>query len=96
MGLGMAQRLLSCGHDLRLYNRTRSRATILKEASARVFETPREASAGAEAVIAMTADDTSSRAVWSVADGVLAGSSPHVLSLSNAPPSIRLGHGAFR
>ena len=61
MGLGMA-RLLSGGHDLRVYNRTRSKATILKEAGARVCDTAQEASAGAEAVIA-TADDASSRAV---------------------------------
>ena len=31
----MAQRLLNAGHDLRVYNRTRSKATILREAGAR-------------------------------------------------------------
>ena len=72
MGLGMAQRLLNAGHDLRVYNRTRSKATILREAGARVCDTPSEACAGAAAVVAMTADDASSRAVWSVADGILA------------------------
>jgi 3-hydroxyisobutyrate dehydrogenase len=68
----MAQRLLNAGHDLRVYNRTRSKATILREAGARVCDTPLEACAGATAVIAMTADDASSRAVWLGADGVLA------------------------
>jgi 3-hydroxyisobutyrate dehydrogenase len=71
MGLGMAHRLLNAGHDLRVYNRTRSKATILREAGARICDTPREACAGATAVIAMTADDASSRAVWSGADGIL-------------------------
>jgi 3-hydroxyisobutyrate dehydrogenase len=72
MGLGMAQRLLSAGHDLRVYNRTRSKAAVFREAGACVCDTPREACAGATAVIAMTADDASSRAVWLGADGVLA------------------------
>jgi 3-hydroxyisobutyrate dehydrogenase len=72
MGLRMAQRLLNAGHDLRVYNRTRSKATILSEAGARLCDTPWEACAGATAVIAMTADDASSRAVWLRADGILA------------------------
>jgi 3-hydroxyisobutyrate dehydrogenase len=73
MGIGMAQRLLNAGHDdLRVYNRTRSKTTILKEAGARVCDTAWDACAGADAVIAMTADDASSRTVWLGADGVLA------------------------
>jgi 3-hydroxyisobutyrate dehydrogenase len=68
----MALRLLGAGHDLRVYNRTRSKAAALQNAGARVCETPREASDGADAVIAMTADDTSSRSVWLGPDGVLA------------------------
>ncbi len=57
MGLGMAQRLLGAGHDLRVYNRTRSKPATLEHAGARVCETPLEASDGADAVIAMTADE---------------------------------------
>ena len=72
MGVGMAQRLLNAGHDLRVYNRTRSKTTILKEAGARVCDTAWDACAGADVVIAMTADDASSRTVWLGADGVLA------------------------
>jgi 3-hydroxyisobutyrate dehydrogenase len=72
MGVGMAQRLLNAGHDLRVYNRTRSKATILKEAGARVCDTAWDACVGADVVIAMTADDASSRTVWLGADGVLA------------------------
>jgi 3-hydroxyisobutyrate dehydrogenase-like beta-hydroxyacid dehydrogenase len=68
----MAQRLLGAGHDLRVYNRTRSSATTLEHAGARSRETPREASDGADAVIAMTADDASSRPVWLGPDGILA------------------------
>ena len=72
MGLGMAQRLLQSGHDLRVYNRTASRAAELERAGARRCPTPREACIDAEAVFAMTADDTSSRSVWLGPDGALA------------------------
>ena len=71
MGIGMAHRLLGAGHDLRVYNRTRSKAAALQTAGARVCGTPREACTGADAVIAITADDASSRSVWLGSDGVL-------------------------
>jgi 3-hydroxyisobutyrate dehydrogenase len=72
MGLGMAQRLLQAGHDLRVYNRTASKAAELERAGARRCSTPLEACTDAEAVFAMTADDTSSRSVWLGPDGALA------------------------
>jgi 3-hydroxyisobutyrate dehydrogenase len=72
MGLGMAQCLLKAGHDLRVYNRTSSKAAGLERAGARSCRTPREACTDVEAVFAMTADDTSSRATWLGPDGVLA------------------------
>lgn len=72
MGLGMANRLLEAGHDLRVYNRTSSKAANLERVGAKRCLTPREACTDAEAVFAMTADDTSSRSVWTGPDGVLA------------------------
>lgn len=72
MGLGMARRLLSAGHGLRVYNRTASRAAALETAGAHVCQTPREACTGVDAVISMTADDVSSRAIWLGPDGALA------------------------
>src|ERR1700683_4715319 len=72
MGLGMARRLLSAGHGLRVYNRTAFRAAALETAGAHVCQTPREACTGVDAVISMTADDVSSRAIWLGPDGALA------------------------
>jgi 3-hydroxyisobutyrate dehydrogenase len=72
MGRGMANRLLQAGHELRVYNRSAAKAAELERAGARLCNTPREACADAEAVFSMTADDTSSRSVWSGPDGVLA------------------------
>jgi len=74
MGLGMAGRLLRAGHDVAVFNRTASRAEPLVRAGARLAASPREACEGAEAVIAMTADDVSSRAMWLGEHGALAAS----------------------
>jgi len=55
MGSGMARNLMNAGHELVLYNRTRSRAEALR--GGRVAEDPADAAAGAEALITMLADD---------------------------------------
>jgi len=72
MGAAMASRLLAVGYELTVYNRTRERAKPLVAAGARLAPTPRAACAGADAVIAMTADDVSSKAMWLGDDGALA------------------------
>lgn len=71
MGLGMAGRVLAAGHALRVYNRTASRAELLLSRGVRLCPTPREACAGADAVIAMVADDQASRLVWAGPNGIL-------------------------
>jgi 3-hydroxyisobutyrate dehydrogenase len=73
MGAGMAGRLLAAGFPLTVYNRSRDRAAALAKNGARVANSPREAVANAEIVIAMLSDDAASRAVWSGDDGALAG-----------------------
>jgi 3-hydroxyisobutyrate dehydrogenase len=72
MGGSMASRLLATGHEVSVYNRTASRAVPLVAAGARRAQTPRDACGGADAVVAMTADDDSSRAMWLGHDGALA------------------------
>jgi 3-hydroxyisobutyrate dehydrogenase len=68
----MAARLLAAGHDVAVYNRSVSKTQGLREKGARVCVSPRDAATGAEVVIAMTADDESSHAVWMGESGVLA------------------------
>jgi 3-hydroxyisobutyrate dehydrogenase len=72
MGAAMASRLLGRSYELTVYNRTEARAEPLVAAGAKLARTPRDACANAEAVIAMTADDVSSRAMWLGDDGALA------------------------
>ena len=72
MGAGMASRLLAAGHDVTVFNRTAARAEPLVRAGARLANAPHDACEGAEAVVAMTADDVSSRALWLGEHGALA------------------------
>jgi len=72
MGASMASRLLARGYELNVYNRTRERAKALVDAGAKLAATPRAACEGADAVVSMTADDVSSKAMWLGDDGALA------------------------
>jgi 3-hydroxyisobutyrate dehydrogenase len=82
MGSAMASRLLGRGYDVTVYNRTAERARPLVDAGAKLARTAREACANAEAVVAMTADDASSRAMWLGGDGALAaGLAPQALAI---------------
>jgi 3-hydroxyisobutyrate dehydrogenase len=55
-----------------VYNRTASRAEALVRAGTTLAKTPRGACEGVDAIVAMTADDASSRAMWLGTDGALA------------------------
>lgn len=70
MGSGMASRLLAAGHELRVFNRTAAKAAELTSRGALVCASPAEAAAGADAIIAMSADDESARALWCGAQSV--------------------------
>lgn len=71
MGIGMAGRLLSAGHEVGVWNRTSSRADALAASGAVVAASPAEAATGADVVFSMVADDTASKAVWMGPDGAL-------------------------
>jgi 3-hydroxyisobutyrate dehydrogenase-like beta-hydroxyacid dehydrogenase len=73
MGAPMAANLRRAGHELVVYNRTPDRAAPLAAQGARVARTPREAAAGAEALITMLADDAAVEAVMFGQDGALEG-----------------------
>lgn len=88
MGAGMATRLLSMGYPVSVYNRSRQKATGLGEAGAFVANTPREAAARSEVVIAMVADDAASRNIWLGEEGALAGAEPGALLLESSTLSV--------
>jgi 3-hydroxyisobutyrate dehydrogenase len=88
MGGGMANRLLSMGFPVSVYNRSREKAAKLANAGAFVADTPREAAARSEMVIAMVADDAASRNIWLGNDGALAGAVPGSLLLESSTLSV--------
>lgn len=73
MGLPMASNLLRAGHELIVYNRTRSRAEELARQGAKVAGSPRGAASGAEALITMLADDAAVEEVVFGEQGALLG-----------------------
>ncbi|HEX7958945.1 MAG TPA: NAD(P)-dependent oxidoreductase [Terriglobales bacterium] len=73
MGSGMAAVLLKAGFPLAVYNRSRERAAPFAAQGARVATTPQQAAEGSDVVIAMVADDSASRQIWTARDGALAG-----------------------
>jgi 3-hydroxyisobutyrate dehydrogenase-like beta-hydroxyacid dehydrogenase len=73
MGLPMATNLLKAGHDLVVYNRTRSRAEPLAKQGARVANSPREAAAGVEVLVTMLADDAAVEGVMFGDQGAIEG-----------------------
>lgn len=70
MGMPMARRLLAAGHQLTLWNRTRSRAEALAPTSAFIASTPAEAARKADIVMTMLFDDAAHEDVLYGAEGV--------------------------
>ena len=84
MGAAMARRLMDHGFELTIWNRNARRADVLVEAGARLAAAPADAARGAEAVIAMLADDAASRAIWLGEQGALAAMDPGTLAIDSS------------
>ncbi len=63
MGQAIAQRILDAGHELTVFNRTRSKADELEKAGASVADSIADACAGQDAVFTMLTDDVALREV---------------------------------
>jgi 3-hydroxyisobutyrate dehydrogenase-like beta-hydroxyacid dehydrogenase len=89
MGAAMAGRLLDAGHRVTLYNRTPERAAAL---GAPVAATAREAVADAGYVVVSLADDEAVRAVYTGAEGIVAGLTPGAVVMETStihPATVR-------
>jgi 3-hydroxyisobutyrate dehydrogenase-like beta-hydroxyacid dehydrogenase len=62
MGEPMARNLLQAGHQLTVYNRTRSKTEALRREGAKLADSPADAAADADVLITMLADDAAVRA----------------------------------
>lgn len=73
MGASIAQRLISLGHEVTVWNRTAEKAKPLAAAGAKVAETPAALAAASEAIITILTDAAAIEAVYNGARGLLSG-----------------------
>ncbi|MCH1641157.1 NAD(P)-dependent oxidoreductase [Paenibacillus timonensis] len=90
MGAPMASNLLKAGYPVTVFNRTASKAAPLAEQGAAVASSPKEAAAGADAVITMVSNDESIVEVYEGTEGLLAGIRPGttVIDCSTISPAL--------
>ena len=79
MGAPMAANLARAGFDLRVWNRTASRAAALTEDGATAAGSPAEAVKGAGIVITMLTDGPAAEQVFAGPDGLLSAASPGLI-----------------
>jgi len=86
----MADRLISKGHKVTGYNRTRQKAQWLVDRGMKWADTPREVAAAADAVFVMVTDSAALDAVTRGPDGILAGLGPGklVIDMSTVSPAV--------
>jgi len=90
MGSAMARRLIEAGHEVTVYNRTKSRAEELGKLGAQAANTPGEAARGVDAVFTMLADDQAVEEMVFARDGVLNQLSPSKAHVSCSTISVDL------
>jgi 3-hydroxyisobutyrate dehydrogenase-like beta-hydroxyacid dehydrogenase len=90
MGGRMAARLLSKGHAVTGYNRTRSKAEALAGDGLRIAGTPREAAAAADVTFVMVANSEALKSVADGDDGFIAGMSAGkvIVDMSTVSPAL--------
>jgi 3-hydroxyisobutyrate dehydrogenase-like beta-hydroxyacid dehydrogenase len=88
MGGRMVKNVLKAGYSVQAYNRTGAKTEAARVLGARVCASPREAAAGADAVITMVSDPTALAAVLEGPDGAFAGCRPGtlVIDMSTVDP----------
>jgi 3-hydroxyisobutyrate dehydrogenase-like beta-hydroxyacid dehydrogenase len=89
MGRGMALSLIRSGHDVVVYNRTRSKAEALEAEGATVAATVADA-CGGEAVITMLADDRALEGVAFGQSGIVSSMNSGAVHVSSSTISVEL------
>jgi 3-hydroxyisobutyrate dehydrogenase-like beta-hydroxyacid dehydrogenase len=90
MGSAIARNLIKAGHDLTVYNRTRSRAEAVASLGARVGETPIEAASEAGVLITMLADDAAVEGVIFAPGNCIEALDPGAVHISMSTISVGL------
>jgi 3-hydroxyisobutyrate dehydrogenase len=73
MGSAIAQRLMSLGHEIGVWNRDSAKTKPLVEAGAKPFSSPAELVDGCDVTIVMLLNDAATEAVYRAPNGILKG-----------------------
>ncbi len=73
MGSAIAQRLMTVGHEVAVWNRDAAKTKPLAEAGAKTFPTPAALVGGCEVIVVMLLNDAACEAVYRGPDGLLKG-----------------------
>jgi 3-hydroxyisobutyrate dehydrogenase len=71
MGSAIAQRLMSGGHEIGVWNRNSTKTKPLVDAGAKLFASPAELVEGSEVTIVMLLNDAATEAVYRAPNGIL-------------------------
>src|SRR6266852_5471503 len=71
MGSSIAQRLISVGHEVGVWNRNPAKTKSLVDAGAKLFASPAELVGGCDIVVVMLLNDAASEAVYRGPNGIL-------------------------
>ncbi len=95
MGASIAQRLISVGHEVGVWNRNTAKTTPLVDAGAKLFASPAALAEGCEVVIAMLLNDAATEAVYRGPNGLLKAtlSGKLVIDMSTVRPDTMISVG---
>lgn len=88
MGHGIAVNFLKHGYTLFVWNRTASATDDLVKGGATFCATPAEVAKKADVILEITANDESSREVWTGTDGIITGADAKKILIASATLSI--------
>ena len=71
MGSSIAQRLMSVGHEVGVWNRNSAKTKPLTDAGAKLFASPADLVEGCEVVVVMLLNDAATEAVYRGSNGIL-------------------------
>jgi 3-hydroxyisobutyrate dehydrogenase len=71
MGSAVAQRLMSVGHEVGVWNRNSAKTRALVDAGAKLFGSPAELVEGCEVTVVMLLNDAATEAVYHAPNGIL-------------------------
>jgi 3-hydroxyisobutyrate dehydrogenase len=96
MGSSIAQRLMSVGHEVGVWNRSSAKAKPLIDAGAKLFASPAELVGGCDVVIVMLLNDPATEAVYRGPNGILKSNlaGKLVIDMSTVRPNTMKSNGS--